>query len=195
MHEEHQGSKGQRAPLVSEPDSNTPEPFAVGFDIETTGVTDDAIVTVACVWSPHMQREAFYGDDFSGVLEMLDNASLIYTYNGIEFDLPRLARHCKRDIGPWMRKTVDPLYMMKHTMGLGACKKLNDLLLLNGFEPKSGSGLQAVQFWHDGEREKLASYCMDDSRLTYLLCEAGCVQWSPRWNVHMRRARVLEYVQ
>jgi predicted PolB exonuclease-like 3'-5' exonuclease len=145
------------------------------------------------VWSPGVQKEAFYGDDFSGVLEMLDKADLIYTYNGIEFDLPRLAKHCKRELGPWMRKTVDPLYMMKHTMGLSACKKLNDLLLVNGFEPKSGSGLQAIEFWHNGEREKLSSYCMDDARLTYLFCENSCVQWGPRWRVHLRRAKVLEF--
>jgi hypothetical protein len=175
------------------PDAN--EPFAVGFDIETTGVGEHDIVTIACVWSPGKQAEAFYGEDFTDVVKMLDDASFIYTYNGVEFDLPRLAKHCKRDLGPWLEKTVDPLYMMKHTMGFGACKKLNDLLLLNGFEPKSGSGLQAVEFWHNGERDKLSSYCMDDSRLTYLLCESDSMYWSPRWRVHMRRGSVLEFLR
>lgn len=170
-------------------------PTAVGFDIETTGVAENDIVTVACVWSPTKQCQAFYGDDFADVERMLDEADLIYTFNGIEFDLPRLAKHCSREVGPWMRKTVDPLFMMKHAMGFGGCRKLNDLLMLNGFEPKSGSGLQAVQFWYDGEKEKLASYCMDDARLTFLLCESESVQWSPRWRVRMREARVLEFIR
>ncbi len=146
------------------------------------------------MWSPTEQREAFYGDDFSEVLRMLDAAELIYTFNGVEFDLPRLAKHCHRDMGPWMRKTVDPLFMMKRTMGFGGCRKLNDLLTLNGFDPKSGSGLQAVEFWHNGEREKLSAYCMDDARLTYLFCEGDSVMWTPRWRVHMREARVLQFV-
>ena len=195
MSEEHPGREGQRAAVVPEPVSAPRRPTAVGFDIETTGIGEDDIVTIACVWSPDKQREAFYGDDFTEVLRMLDDADLIYTYNGIEFDLPRLAKHCKRDMAPWMRKTVDPLYMMKHTMGFGGCRKLNDLLVLNGFEPKSGSGLQAVQFWHNGERDKLSSYCMDDARLTYLLCECESVQWTQRWRVHMREARVLSFVR
>jgi DNA polymerase III epsilon subunit-like protein len=166
---------------------------AVGFDIETTGVSADDIITVACVWSPGAQAQAFHGEDFAAVERMLDEATLIHTYNGVEFDLPRLAKHCRRDLGPWLRKTVDPLYAMKHTMGIGACKKLDDLLVLNGFEPKSGSGLQAVEFWRDGERDKLAAYCMDDARLTYLLCEEDAVQWGRSWRVRLGQARVLEF--
>jgi hypothetical protein len=167
----------------------------VGFDIETTGVSADDIVTVACAWSPGAQAQAFHGEDCSAVVRMLDDATLIHTFNGVEFDLPRFARHCgRRDLGPWLRKTVDPLYAMKHTMGIGACRKLGDLLVQNGFEPKSGSGLQAVEFWRDGERDKLAAYCMDDARLTYLLCEeGGGIQWGRSWRVRLGRARVLEF--
>jgi uncharacterized protein YprB with RNaseH-like and TPR domain len=31
---------------------------AVGFDIETTGVSDNDIITVACAWSPECQVSA-----------------------------------------------------------------------------------------------------------------------------------------
>jgi len=175
----------------------TPEPAsitAVGFDIETTGVTHDAIVTVACVWSPEKQAHCFYGEDPSEVVAMLDEAQYIYTYNGMEFDLPRFARHCGRSMGSWARKTVDPLYLLKHTMGLGACAKLNLVLQDNGFDPKSGSGLQAIQFWHDGDREALVSYCMDDARLTYELCDAKeGIKWTGRWIVRLREPAVLGF--
>ena len=170
-------------------------PAAVGFDIEPTGVGPDDIVTVACVWSPDRQAACFYGDDFTPVLDMLDQAPLIHTYNGVEFDLPRLAKHCGRDIAPWLLKTVDPLYLMKTGLGYGACRKLNDVLLTNGFEPKSGSGLQAIEQWKNRELDALRSYCMDDARLTYSLCEMNEIRWGQQWILRMREARALSFVQ
>ena len=167
---------------------------AVGFDIETTGVDTDSIVTVACVWSPTAQATCFFGEDFTPVLKMLDAATMIYTFNGVEFDLPRLAKHCGRpSIGSWVQKTVDPLYMMRHTMGFGGCLRLNALLIANGFEPKSGSGLQAIQFWNDGNRKALSAYCMDDSRLTYELCETRSIMWGNNWRIHLWEPRVMRF--
>ena len=164
------------------------------FDIETTGVGPDDIVTVACAWSPTCQAHCFHGEDFSEVERMLDSADRIYTFNGIEFDLPRFAKHCGRSMQLWCRKTVDPHYVMKHTMGLGACSKLNELLRENGLEPKSGSGMQAIQLWNDGHRQALLEYCMDDSRLTYLLCQIKEIRWKQRWLVRLAEAKVLDFL-
>jgi hypothetical protein len=185
----------KRTQSVSDFMSNTaPTPAAVGFDIETTGVGADDIVTVACVWSPFATATCFHGEDFAPVLAMLDGASMIYTFNGMEFDLPRLAKHCGRGgVGKWACKTVDPLYLMRHSMGFGGCMRLNDLLLANGFEPKSGSGLQAIQFWNEGNRTALSSYCMDDARLTYELCETRSITWGNAWLIHLWETRVMQF--
>ncbi len=172
--------------------SPTDHPLIVGFDLETLGLLDTDIVTVACVWSPSKKVSCFFGEDFSPVLDMLDAATYIYTFNGIGFDLPRIAKMCNRDMAPWLRKTVDPLYMMKGVLGLGACMKLNDLLLANGFEPKTGSGLAAIQFWKDRDLEALSSYCMDDARLTYELCASDSILWG-KWRVHLREARAVSF--
>ena len=195
MSEEHRTSEEKRAPLLPEPVRNPGWPAPVGFDIETTGVGPDDIVTVACVWSPDREAACFYGDDFGPVLEMLDQAPLIHTYNGVEFDLPRLAKHCGREMGPWLLKTVDPLHLMKQSMGFGACRKLNDVLLSNGFEPKSGSGLQAIEQWKNRELDALKNYCMDDARLTHSLCEMDQIRWGQQWVLRMRDARVLSFVE
>lgn len=170
---------------------------AVGFDIETTGVGEDDILTVACVWSPTAQATCFHGEDFAPVLAMLDAAPMIHTFNGIEFDLPRLAKHCGRasSIASWMRKTTDPHYLVRHSMGFGGCMRLNDVLTANGFEPKSGSGLQAIQFWNEGNRAALAAYCMDDARLTYELCETrSAIAWGAQWRLHLWEPRALRFV-
>lgn len=190
---EHREIETERTERIPEPLPRAPEP--VGFDIETTGVGPSDLVTVACAWSPSRQAHCFYGQNPSAVMSLLDSASYIYTYNGMEFDLPRFARHCGITMERWARKTVDPLYMMKHAMGLGACTKLNDLLQENGFEPKSGSGLQAIQFWNEGNREALLSYCMDDARLTYEMC--ACkegIKWCKRWVVRLHQPRVIDFL-
>ena len=172
-------------------DPLTSEPYDVGFDIETTGVDADSILTVACAWTPHTQVSCFNGDDFTPILSILDNARYIFSFNAIGFDLPRLAKHVGReDIGPWVRKTVDPLYLMKNVLGFGACMKLNDVLLANGFQPKSGSGLQAIEFWYQGRRKELADYCVDDCRLSYLLCVKDEIRWK-QWIVKLREPRVV----
>ena len=169
-------------------------PLIVGLDLETTGVLENDIITVACVWSPcGIKVSCFHGEDFTPVLDLLDAAKYIYTFNGISFDLPRLAKKCGRNIAPWLIKTVDPLYMMKGVLGFGACMKLNDLLLANGFEPKSGSGLAAIRFWQEHNLEALSSYCMDDARLTYELCACPSILWG-KWRVHLLEARVVSFV-
>ena len=173
--------------------SRSPGP-PVGFDIETTGIGANDIVTVACAWSPDGQAHCFYGEDPAPVVAMLDEARYIYTFNGMQFDLPRFAKHCGRDMGDWAAKTVDPLYMMKNTMGFYACTKLNDLLKDNGFDPKSASGLQAIEFWESGDLESLRSYCNDDARLTYLLCEAKEISWAKRWRIKLTESRVMAFL-
>jgi hypothetical protein len=125
---------------------------------------------------------------------MLDEATHIYTFNGIEFDLPRFARHCGRGTEAWALKTVDPLFAMKNVLGFGACVKLNDVLTENGYSPKSGSGLEAIEMWHDGRHEALMAYCMDDARLTYELCASkNGIKWGRRWILNLNNPRILEF--
>jgi len=171
-----------------------PDEFAVGFDIETTGKERSDIVTVACAWSPGRKAHCFHGEDPSEVVEMLNAATYIYTFNGVEFDLPRFAKHCGCSMEQWVVKTVDPLFAMKQVLGFGACVKLNDVLTENGYSPKSGSGLEAIEMWHDGRHEALMLYCMDDARLTYELCASkNGIKWAKRWILKLNNARMLEF--
>jgi hypothetical protein len=200
MYEQHPNGEEQRIEGVLEPlrpqaaNHSVKGELIIGFDLETTGIDEDALITVACVWSPcGIRVSCFHGEDFTPVLDLLDAAKYIYTFNGISFDLPRLAKKCGRDMAPWVLKTVDPLFMMKGVIGFSACMKLNDLLIANGFEPKSGSGLAAIRYWHEGNLEALSSYCMDDARLTYELCAVPSILWG-KWRVHLRDARAVSFV-
>jgi hypothetical protein len=82
---------------------------------------------------------------------------------------------------------------MKGVLGFGACMKLNDLLIANGFETKSGSGLEAIRLWQEGNRTALSSYCLDDARLTYELCAVPSILWG-KWRVHLCEARMVSFV-
>ena len=104
--QEHREGEKERAACIPQPVSRPAEPAAVGFDIETTGVGPDDYVTVACVWSPNRTEHCLYGQDHSLVERMLDDAKYIYTFNGVEFDLPCFAKHCGRSMEAWSRKTV-----------------------------------------------------------------------------------------
>ena len=183
-----------RPPASDHPVNGGGGDLIVGFDVETTGIGEHDIITVACAWSPCGVRVAcFHGEDFSPLLDVLDRAKYIYTFNGIDFDFPRLAKTCGRDMAPWLKKTVDPLFMMKGVLGFGACMKLDNLLIANGFECKSGSGLEAVRLWKEGNRTALSSYCMDDARLTYELCAVPSILWG-KWRVQLREARAVSFV-
>ena len=107
------------------------------------------------------------GDVIGEFLSMLDEAGRLTTFNGNsdygfiqeQFKIPN------ERIQQYVLKTFD-LYeysrrVFERTFGL------NLLLELNGFEVKSGTGMQAVIFAQEWKWDKLESYCADDSRLTW----------------------------
>lgn len=155
-------------------DLSDPRHQTVSLDIETTGLDPQCQVTCVCVWDG-VRGEAWFfrdPDEFDNsrieILQVLDSARFIMAYNGASFDLPHLARWLGvKDIGPWMAKLIDPHYAAYHLLPRGSTMPLRSALLLNGKEPKSGSGLEAIRWAKEGQWEKLASYCMDDARLTY----------------------------
>lgn len=159
---------------------------AVAMDIETTGkdVNRD-IMTVVCIWSPTMQLSRFHFDDYADVVSVLNEVDYILTFNGIHFDIPILARHCKVNPSHWIQKTVDPLFLVQNTLGYEASRKLDLVLQENGFECKSASGKDAIEYWFDKKYDLLESYCMQDARLTYGLCSLRKIRWSPTYSLNL----------
>ena len=159
---------------------------AIAMDIETTGKdVDNDIMTVCCMWSPTQQLSCFHFDDYSEIVKVLNDVDYILTFNGIHFDIPILARHCKVDPGAWVQKTVDPLFVMQNTLGFEASRKLDLVLKDNGFECKSASGLDAIEYWNTGKYDLLESYCMQDARLTYGLCSLRKIRWSSTYSLNL----------
>lgn len=148
----------------------------LAFDIETTGLNfySDRI-TVASIYDPERNIERNFnfmvGDVVQNIhdfLLALDEADTLCAYNGVKFDLPFIIQrfHIRPErYTPWFLKLYDP-FQFCSLIFRSSCS-LNRILETNGEEVKTGSGLQAVQWAEEGEWEKLESYCMMDTKLTW----------------------------
>ena len=103
-------------------------------------------------------------------ISILDAAPRLCAFNGIRFDIPFIIKNWGLDPArahDWVIKTVDVFEACK--LGLQQTFKLSQLLAVNGMESKTGSGAEAVLLAKNGEWEKLGAYCLQDTRLTYLV--------------------------
>ena len=152
----------------------------VAFDIETEGFNPlKQRITAAAVYDGNGLSKVFVfkGDDQAAdlalreeFLSILDAAPRLCSFNGIRFDIPYIIKHWKLDpllAERWVRKTLDIFEACK--LGLKQTFKLSQLLAVNNMESKTGSGLEAVGLARDRRWEELGAYCLQDTRLTYLV--------------------------
>jgi hypothetical protein len=171
----------------------------VAFDIETTGLDPTQYrVTAACLYGamdgqrpgqritrdagepgPHVVKTFVFKnatpvqedlDKREEFMAHLDSARGLCAFNGIRFDIPFLQEAwsipaCR--VEAWVLKTFDVYEACK--LGLNATFSLDRLLAANGLESKTGSGLYAIQLAKEGRWEELGDYCMQDTRMTYLV--------------------------
>jgi hypothetical protein len=91
----------------------------------------------------------------------LDSAVQIVAYNGREFDLRVLENYFEADrVESWLAKLVDPFEVIRATTG--SWVKLDELLDANGLQKKGGTGVDAVQWWKDGQINRVVDYCRHD---------------------------------
>ena len=152
----------------------------VAFDIETEGLDPKTKrITAAAVYDGNGLSKTFV---FKGkskeedealqeeFLSILDAAPRLCAFNGVRFDIPFIIRRWGLDPArahDWVRKTVDVFEASK--LGLQQTFKLAQLLAVNNMESKTGSGAEAVILAQEEKWEQLGAYCMQDTRLTYLV--------------------------
>lgn len=137
------------------------------------------------------------GTDDDGALarlaSCLDRAATIVAYNGRGFDFKVLAA-CLGEarVAPWLERLRDPFEVIRARRD--SWVKLDELLLANGLEGKSGDGVDAVTWWRNGERRKVADYCKSDvSALSQLACLEDIRFPVKRWSRAARAATVMEW--
>jgi DEAD/DEAH box helicase domain-containing protein len=143
----------------------------VVLDIETQNTFQDVgaynpsllkVSYVGCYFYETDTFEGFFEQDLPKLWPRLERADRVVGYNLLGFDYPCLQTYYTGDI--MKLPTVDLLAEIEKRLGFRI--KLDDVAQATLGVGKSGHGLMAVEYWRNGELDKLAEYCLQDVRVT-----------------------------
>ncbi len=141
------------------------------FDIETSntfrdiGKSDPALLdlSVVCIYDYETDEySCFFQDELNKLWKILETADLLIGFNSDHFDLPLLNKYFPGDLT--QIKSLDILKEIKSSLGRSI--KLDVIAEATLGVGKSGHGLQAIEWWANGEYEKVADYCKQDVKVT-----------------------------
>lgn len=113
---------------------------------------------------------AFWEHEVAELEQLLSKASRVIGFNIRRFDFPVLQphlRHIRLNDLPALDLLEELEKILGHRISL---QSLATATLSVG---KSGSGLDAIQYYRTGDFEKLTKYCLDDVRITKDIFEFG----------------------
>ncbi|HBK35012.1 hypothetical protein A2239_02540 [Candidatus Uhrbacteria bacterium RIFOXYA2_FULL_40_9] len=113
--------------------------------------------------------ESFEEQELSQLWPRLEKADRIIGYNSIGFDLPIMNNYYAGDFLKF--SNLDLLAEIKKALGFRL--KLDDVAAACVGHRKSGHGLQAIEWWKQGEIEKIKEYCLNDVKVTKEVYEYG----------------------
>lgn len=141
------------------------------FDIETkntfrdVGKADPTLLDISVVGiydSKTEKFQAFVEKEFGELWPIIEKADMLIGYNSDHFDIPLLNKYYLGDLS-----NIKSLDIMKE-VGKSLGRKISLDLLGSATlgRKKTGKGLEAVEWWANGEYEKVKEYCLNDVRLT-----------------------------
>ncbi len=108
------------------------------------------------------QFESFEEAQLGALFKRLEHADRIIGYNSKGFDIPILNRYYPGDL-----LRIPQLDILEEIhKALGFRLKLDDVASATVGQRKSGHGLQAVEWWKQGEIQKIKDYCLQDVKIT-----------------------------
>lgn len=143
----------------------------VTFDIETrnffddVGSNDPADLDIAVVCTHDSETDAyksFQVENLKDLWPILESADALVTWNGDHFDIPLLNKYYSGDLTKI--RSIDLMKEMQ--MVLGRRLKLDTVAGATLGTNKSANGAEAVEWWRNGEVDKVIKYCTDDVRIT-----------------------------
>jgi DEAD/DEAH box helicase domain-containing protein len=151
----------------------------VVFDIETQRSFDEVGgrtqmhrlgVSVAVAYRYDTDEFVVYTEDGVGELvELLCGADLVVGYNLKGFDYEVLRGYT--DVNLQALPTLDLMYDLESRLGFRP--KLDSVASATLGVGKTADGLQALEWWRQGEVDKIAEYCRADVRVTRDLFDFG----------------------
>jgi DEAD/DEAH box helicase domain-containing protein len=161
---------------------NTPSLFPdmtreIFFDIETLRLSHEVEggwsniaqfgLAVAVTWDAEKKFRRWFEPDVRALVTELGNYERIVSFNGDRFDFEVLRGY--HPVGNLLGKSFDLLADLQRRLGFRV--KLDDLARDTLGNQKTGNGLEIVQWWRDGRKEEVCSYCENDVKLLVDLME------------------------
>ncbi|NQS99910.1 MAG: ribonuclease H-like domain-containing protein, partial [Candidatus Omnitrophica bacterium] len=127
-------------------------------------------VSIVGVYSYRLdQYKTFLESEIKQLQSLLEQAKLVIGFNIKRFDFPVLQPYLDLDLSK-----LNSLDIFEHVQkSLGFRLGLNSLAQATLDIGKSGSGLDALKYFRQGEMDKLAQYCQQDVFVTRQLYEYG----------------------
>lgn len=144
---------------------------AVTFDIETANAfptlsrSDHSRMEISVVGvhdSDTGKLTSYTQEEFNQLWPIIERADLLIGFNSDSFDIPILNRYYPGDLTKI--KSLDLLTEVYNVLGRRV--RLQSLAEGTLGIGKSGNGLEAVEWWQQGEVDKVRAYCMDDVKIT-----------------------------
>jgi hypothetical protein len=162
------------------------------FDIETTGLDYDAQITVIVCWHQGTLHTFVEGENLDDFLDLLDEITLLVSFNGSSFDVPRVldAFHIPQLPCPHL----DLRWVSYHQNWIGSLKDIADRLdVPRPADLQDVDGAMAVLWWDEWQHsqdqsslQRLIRYCSADVLLLVALAHhlAGqdCPPTSQLWS-------------
>ncbi len=141
------------------------------FDIETkntfqeVGKADPTLldISVVCIYDSETDSYSSYlQEDFIKLWPILERADVLITFNGDHFDIPLLNKYYSGDLTKI--KSLDILKEIRKSLGFRV--GLDNIASATLGKGKIGHGLEAIEWWKNGEIEKIIKYCIGDVEIT-----------------------------
>jgi len=148
------------------------------FDIETQNTFQEVggydtkkllISVIGCYFYETDTYEAFEEHELPALWKRFEQADRLIGYNSKHFDLPIMNCYYSGDFLAF--SNLDLLEEIQRAIGFRL--KLDDVAAATVGARKSGHGLQAVEWWKQGEIQKIKDYCLQDVKITKDVYEYG----------------------
>lgn len=150
------------------------------FDIETSGLEADSIVTLICCFHENRPLRYLAGENLDEFLDLLESVKLLVSFNGASFDVPRTLDRFHISELPCAH--VDLRWLCHHAGWRGGLKRIEGELGLHRPPDLVGlGGAEAVWLWHawsqngdERARRTLERYCSADTAMLKMLAGKLC---------------------
>lgn len=141
----------------------------ITFDIETCGdmagswKPTDLELTICCIHDSETDTyQSFLKEELTQLWKILEHTDLLVGFNSDHFDIPVLNKYYPGDL-----TKIRSLDLLKEIANsLGRRVRLDSVADGTLGLKKNGSGLQAIQWWKEGNITKLREYCLKDVEIT-----------------------------